>query len=68
MRKFSQFIDFLSEFLVNRKGLIPLIGIVLIILNFILQFLPLGWFSQSNFLLHLGAITCVLGIMLAWAL
>jgi hypothetical protein len=68
MRKLSQLIDFLSEYLANRKGLIPLIGMILVIVNFIVQFLPVGWFSQSNLLLHIGIITCIIGIMLAWAL
>jgi len=68
MEKISQFIDFLSEFLAQRKGLIPAIGILLVLLNFILQFLPLGWLVESNLFLHLGIITGLFGIMLAWAL
>jgi hypothetical protein len=68
MEKISQFIDFLSEFLAQRKGLIPVIGILLVLLNFILQFLPLGWLVESNLFLHLGIITGLFGIMLAWAL
>jgi len=68
LRALSKLIDRLSESLALRKGLLPLIGLVLICLNFIVQFLPLGWFSSSNLLLHLGLIVAILGLMLAWAL
>ena len=68
MEKISQFIDFLSEYLAQRKGLIPLLGIFFVILNFVIQFLPLGWLAESNLFLHLGVIIAILGIMLAWAL
>jgi hypothetical protein len=65
----SKLFDFLSEYLAHRKGLLPLIGIVLIFLNLVLQFiLPPGWFVSSNFLLHIGIIVAIFGLMLAWAL
>ncbi len=65
----SKMIDWLSEFLAHRKGLLPLIGLVLIILNLVLQFLlPPGWLLSSNLLLHLGVIVAILGLMIAWAL
>jgi hypothetical protein len=63
--KFSKLLDELSEFLAARKGLIPLIGIILIIFNLILQFLPGdGVFVESNLLFHLGAIIAILGLLL----
>jgi len=61
-------IDKLSAFLAPRKGLLPLIGIILIMANFILQFLPVGWIGESNLLLHIGLVIAILGLMLAWAL
>jgi hypothetical protein len=61
-------LDKVSEYLSTRKGLLPLIGILLIISNFILQFFPLGWFTQSNLLLHLGLVIAILGLMMAWIL
>jgi hypothetical protein len=65
----SKLIDKLSEFLAHRKGLLPLVGLVLIIANYILQFLlPPGWVTGSNLFLHLGLIFAILGLMLAWAL
>ncbi len=65
----SRMFDRLSEFLAHRKGLLPLIGILLIILNLLFQFLlPPGWLVSSNLFLHLGLIIAILGLMIAWAL
>lgn len=66
----SRLLDWFSEFLAHRKGLLPLIGIGLIILNFILQFFfPLDfWLTNTNLFLHLGIILAIFGMMLAWAL
>lgn len=66
----SNLLDWLSNFLARRKGLLPLIGILLVLLNFGLQFLfPFGhWLSGSNLFLHLGVIVAIFGFMLAWAL
>ncbi|GIV66240.1 MAG: hypothetical protein KatS3mg047_0633 [Bellilinea sp.] len=68
LENLSHFLDKVSSFLANRKGLLPLIGLVLILLNFILQFFLSGWFIESNLFLHLGLILAILGFMLAWAL
>ncbi len=64
----NRLVDKLSEFFAPRKGLLPLLGLVLITVNFFVQFLPLGWISQSNLLLHAGLIIAIFGLMLAWAL
>ena len=67
--KFNQLLDHMSEFLSQRKGLLPLIGLVLVIINGVLQFIPAsGWIGNTNLLLHLGVILAILGILLAWAL
>lgn len=69
LSRFNQFLDNLSDFLSKRKGLIPLIGILLVLLNFILGLIPGGsWLSASDLLLHLGVIVGILGFMIAWAL
>ena len=68
MNRFSKWIDRLSESLAHRKGLLPLIGMLLVVLNFIFQFLPLGWLAERNLLLHLGVLVAVFGFLLAWAL
>jgi len=61
-------LDKVSEYLSTRKGLLPLIGIGLIIANFILQFFPVGWLGTTNLFLHLGLVIAIFGLMLAWAL
>jgi len=69
VKRFNQFLDQLSDFFAPRKGLFPMLGIALVILNLIFQFIPgLGWMAASNLLLHLGVILAILGVLLAWAL
>ena len=68
-KNLNQFLDKLSEFLSQRKGLLPLLGVLLIALNYLLQWLPAaGWLADTNLLLHLGAILAILGILVAWSL
>ncbi len=65
----SRWFDRMSEWLAHRKGLLPLIGIALILLNLVLQFvLPPDWLTRSNLFLHLGIVIAIFGLMLAWAL
>lgn len=67
--RFNHFLDNASNFLAVRKGLLPILGILFIIANAILQFIPAaGFVAQTNLLLHIGIIIAVLGLMLAWAL
>ncbi|RME08510.1 MAG: hypothetical protein D6803_01030 [Anaerolineae bacterium] len=69
MQRFNVFLDWLSNYLAERKGLIPLVGIALVALNFVLGFFPaLGWVVRSDLFLHLGVILGLLGFLLAWAL
>ncbi len=65
----SKMLDRASEYLAHRKGLLPMLGLLFIVANLILQFLlPPGWLRDSNLLLHVGLIVSILGLMLAWAL
>jgi hypothetical protein len=67
--KLNQFLDVLSGYLAQRKGLLPMFGAFLVIVNGILQFTPFtGWFVESDLLLHLGIIIAIFGFLLAWAL
>ena len=69
MQLLSRFLDRLSEFFAARKGLLPILGMLFIILNFGLQFLPMmGIVANSNLFLHLGLVLAILGFLLAWAL
>jgi hypothetical protein len=68
-KKLSLLLNQLSDFLSVRKGLLPLLGVLLIALNYLLQWIPAaGWLAETNLLLHLGAILAILGILLAWSL
>lgn len=65
----NRFLDTTAEFFAQRKGLLPIAGILLVLVNAILQFVPGGGlFVEYNILLHLGVIIAIFGIMLAWAL
>jgi hypothetical protein len=65
----SRLLDTLSNYLAHRKGLLPIIGIVMIFLNLILQFIfPGALLTTSNLFLHIGLIVAIFGLMLAWAL
>lgn len=68
LEHFSTFLDHASEFLAQRKGLLPLVGILLVLINLFFQVVPVGWVSSSDLFLHLGVIVAVLGFMFAWAL
>ncbi|MFM8322226.1 MAG: hypothetical protein ACKOC5_15035 [Chloroflexota bacterium] len=65
----NRLLDYLSENLAHRKGLLPMLGLALVLVNLVVQFIPgAGWLAQTNLLLHLGVVVAVLGVMLAWAL
>jgi hypothetical protein len=70
MKRFSRLIDKASDYFAHRKGLLPLIGILLVIINYILPFI-FGLdnvITGSNLFLHLGVIIAIFGMMLGWAL
>ena len=68
-RNINLFLDKAAEFLAHRKGLLPALGVVLVIANSVLRFLPGGgWLAETDLLLHLGVILGLVGILLAWAL
>ena len=70
MKWLSRLVDNASNYFAHRKGLLPLIGILLVIINYILPFIfGLGHvITGSNLFLHLGVIIAIFGLMLAWAL
>ena len=68
-KSLNRLLDFLSEYLAHRKGLLPMMGLVLVLVNGILQFIPGDlWLAETNLLLHLGIVLAILGFLLAWAL
>lgn len=65
----SRLLDVLSNYLAHRKGLLPIIGLVLILANLVLQFIiPGSLLATTNLFLHIGLVTAIFGLMLAWAL
>lgn len=69
MNWLSKLVDTASNYFAHRKGLLPLIGIVLVIINFILPlFFGPNFLTESNLFLHLGVIVAIFGMMLGWAL
>ena len=69
MKRISRLVDRASDYFAHRRGLLPLLGILLVVINYILPFLiGLNMVTQSNLFLHLGVIVAIFGIMLAAAL
>jgi len=60
----NKLLDKLSHFIGDRPGLLPLIGVLLVVVNLLLQFFRGNWFVDSNVLLHLGIIVSLIGILL----
>lgn len=59
-------LDRMSEFLAKVRGLPILIGILLVVINLVIQFIPpLEPLARTNVLLHLGVLIGLVGIMLA---
>ena len=70
MKWLSRLVDIASNYFAHRKGLLPLLGILLVMINFVLPFI-FGLdnvVTGSNLFLHLGVIIAIFGMMLAWAL
>lgn len=61
-----------SDFLARVPGLPVLVGIGLILLNFLLQLLPpwpvVGWMARVDLFLHLGLVISLIGLLLIRAL
>ncbi|MCX8061114.1 MAG: hypothetical protein N3D16_00885 [Anaerolineales bacterium] len=66
----NRLLDWLANYFAHRKGMLPIIGLVLILINGVLQFLPLNdvLLIETNLLLHIGLILAILGFLLAWSL
>ncbi len=63
--RLNRLLDYLSEQIARRRGLPVFVGIGLVILNFVFQFVPgLNVLTTGNFLLHLGVLVGLLGILL----
>jgi hypothetical protein len=69
LRIINSLLDWMSEYFAHRKGLLPLMGIVLVLLNLIVNAIWGSiWLAETDLLLHLGVIIAILGVLIAWAL
>ncbi|HSK88736.1 MAG TPA: hypothetical protein VK880_10280 [Anaerolineales bacterium] len=69
MKWLSRLVDNASNYFARRKGLLPLLGILFVGVNFVLPFLTgPNFLTASNLFLHLGVVTAIFGFMLASAL
>jgi len=61
-----------SDFLARYKGLPVLIGVGMVMLNFVLQLFPplpvINWLADVNLFLHLGILLGLVGILIGDAL
>ena len=65
----AQFATRVTNALADRRGLPLIIGLILVLLNFVSQFIPaLGWFAEYNVLLHLGLLFSIGGTLLSYVL
>jgi hypothetical protein len=65
----NRILDNLSAYFADRKGLLPLLGLLLVLVNGMLRVFWAGsWLSSTDLFLHLGVITAIIGFLLAWAL
>jgi hypothetical protein len=65
----SRLLDAISQYLAHRKGLLPLLGLLLVLCNLLLRILaPQAWLSATDLLLHMGVLVAILGFLLARAL
>lgn len=60
----NDLLDRVGHFLGEKPGMLPLIGVGLIVLNFILQLFPTNWVADVDLFLHIGLIISLVGILL----
>ena len=68
--RMNRLIERIADILAAKPGLLPIVGLGLVILNFLLQIYPGSsyWVVDSNLLLHLGLVIGFLGFLLIRAL
>ncbi len=65
----NRWLDRTGDYLAHRKGLLPMVGLALVVLNFLVQWVPgLEPLARVNLFLHCGVSLAILGFLLAWAL
>ena len=62
-------LDKSADFMAERPGFLPILGIVFILVNLLLQIFPgTGWIVDSNLFLHIGLVIGIIGLLIIRAL
>ena len=67
----SKILDGISDYVSAHRGVPVLIGVLLVVLNYVLLIIPgvqLGFVETTNLFLHLGVIIGLIGVLLGDAL
>jgi hypothetical protein len=67
----SRLIDRISDYISGHRGVPILLGVVLVVLNYVLLIIPgvqLGFVETTNLFLHVGVIVGLMGVLLGDAL
>ncbi len=67
----SKILDRISDYVSTHRGVPVLLGVLLVMLNYVLQIIPgvqLGFVETTNLFLHLGIIVGLVGVLLGDAL
>ena len=67
----SKILDGTSDYVSVHRGVPVLLGVLLVVLNYILLIIPdvqLGFVETTNLLLHVGVIVGLIGVLLGDAL
>jgi hypothetical protein len=67
----SKIIDKTSDYVAAHRGVPVLLGVLLVVLNYVLLIIPdvqLGFVETTNLLLHAGVIIGLIGVLLGDAL
>lgn len=64
--RINELVERINGFLMRKPGALPLVGVGLIVVNFVLQLFPgsEAWIARSNLFLHLGLILSLIGLLL----
>jgi hypothetical protein len=67
----SHLIDRISDYISGHRGVPILLGVALVVLNYVLLIIPgvqLGFVETTNLFLHVGVIVGLVGVLLGDAL
>ena len=65
-QQINELVERVNNFMVRRPGILPLVGVLFILFNFLLHLYPGpdAWIAESNLLLHIGLLLSIVGLLL----